>query len=372
MKLYNRELEEVENEDREKRIQAIAEKNIAFLVSRYGIDEIFLREKLGKLAVVEKSGKSYLAEYNGKKTEYSNHASAASFCGFMKQENFGDIWNFDVAVYTSDNNNDNTISHELFHYFSQNAEMPFNENEVGYVKSGVSISGYNRNDELVDNALNADGLNEGITEYLTTQNYGSNCPDVYFYQSYIAGILLNSQNNNLINAYFSKDYNDFKNFLNDFDRRQNLVSSNQLISLKTTGTLVDTKLLKACLNYSLSFCNDMEQLKTERKRLLPLFKSMYENLNLAYDQNDFNLQEFFVNTFNEKKAIVKQSSEQNVIKKTVVQKEKSVLDSAEEAIEESTRTGKVNEQAQTMKKRQQERTNPDIEKDNNDLGLDDE
>ena len=53
-------------------------------------------------------------------------------------------------------------------------------------------------------------------------------------------------------------------------------------------------------------------------------------------------------------------------------KKQSALDSAEEAINENTRTGKVNEQAQTMKAKQQERMNPDIEKDSNDLGLDDE
>ena len=48
------------------------------------------------------------------------------------------------------------------------------------------------------------------------------------------------------------------------------------------------------------------------------------------------------------------------------------LYSAEEAINKNTRTGKVKEQAQTMKAKQQERMNPDIEKDSNDLGLDDE
>lgn len=51
-------------------------------------------------------------------------------------------------------------------------------------------------------------------------------------------------------------------------------------------------------------------------------------------------------------------------------KEQSILVSTEEAIEEGTRIGKVNEQAQVMKAKQQERMN--IEKESNDLGLDDE
>ena len=49
----------------------------------------------------------------------------------------------------------------------------------------------------------------------------------------------------------------------------------------------------------------------------------------------------------------------------------SILDSVEETIEKGTRTGKVNEQAQAMKARQQEKMNPDIEKDNSNKSLDD-
>ena len=45
MKLYNKELEEIENKERERRIQAIAEKNISFLVEKYGIDESFLERE---------------------------------------------------------------------------------------------------------------------------------------------------------------------------------------------------------------------------------------------------------------------------------------------------------------------------------------
>ena len=51
-------------------------------------------------------------------------------------------------------------------------------------------------------------------------------------------------------------------------------------------------------------------------------------------------------------------------------KEQGILMSTEEAINESTRIGKVNEQAQTMRAKQQERMNPDIEKDSNYKSLD--
>ena len=48
----------------------------------------------------------------------------------------------------------------------------------------------------------------------------------------------------------------------------------------------------------------------------------------------------------------------------------SALDSAEEAINENIRTGKVNEQVQAMQAKQQERMNPDTEKENNNKSLD--
>ena len=77
MRLYNRELEQIQNAERENRIQEIAEKNISFLVEKYGIDEDFLMKRLEKLSVVERKGKTHFVIQNGEKFEINSNAPAS-------------------------------------------------------------------------------------------------------------------------------------------------------------------------------------------------------------------------------------------------------------------------------------------------------
>ena len=76
MKLYNRELEEIENLERYNRIKNIIEKQIEFLVQAYDIDEQMLRDRAERLAIVERNPKesTYFTEensYGNTKLEYS-------------------------------------------------------------------------------------------------------------------------------------------------------------------------------------------------------------------------------------------------------------------------------------------------------------
>ena len=207
--------------------------------------------------------------------------------------------------------------------------MHFDENGIGYDKVGLSIQGYNRDDELVDASMDAKGLNEGVTELLTTQMLSS--ASRYTYQVYIANILNGNMKNSLIQAYFSKDEGAFKSFLEEFDKRQSTVSSEKLVELKNGIQFrVDTQLLRGCLEYTLSYCNNMEELTAERKRLLPIFKSMMYDLNLEYDEEQFDVKSFVDSVFSNKR-------------------DKILLESAIEATEEKTRTGTINEQAGNIK-----------------------
>ena len=164
MKLYNRKLEIITNPDREKRVQMLAERNILFVAEKYGIDESMLRRKLDVLSVVEREENSFFVIYNGQKEEIPNRGSAAAFAGHMSQECDGNKWSFENAIYIRDNNKNHKITHELFHYFSDITEMSFEENGIGYDKSGISITGFDKEDKEVNVGLNASGLNEGITE----------------------------------------------------------------------------------------------------------------------------------------------------------------------------------------------------------------
>ena len=317
MKLYNRELEEIQNEDKEKNIQSIAEKNIVFLIKKYGIDEHFLRERLEKLAVVEREGKTHFVVKNGIRYEIQSESPAA-FVTKKSQVFDGQKWHFENGVYINDTNGEHVITHEMFHYFSANTEMDFDVDGIGYDKKGISIAGYNREDEDVNVGLNANGLNEGITEMLAMQVDQISTPFVYEKQVYLASILTNSQDNSLITAYFSSDKSQFNNFLKDFDRRQAIISSEKLVSLSTEYGAMDVEILKGCLEYSLSFCNDMDKLKEERNRLLPIFKNMSNSASIYFTDEDFDVRQFFNDRMSAKKKEIQERIE--------VQNEKSGLD----------------------------------------------
>ena len=310
LKLYNKNLEKIEDKEKEKRFLKIAEKNIEFLVKNYGIDEQFLKKKLEMLSVVEKEGTNHFVMQNGKKHEINPTTSPASFVTKKNQEFDGKKWYFENAVYTNDNNGDHTITHELFHFFSANTEMDFDTNELGYDKQGVSINGYNKKDEKIDVKMNAKGLNEGITEMLAMQVDKMNIPAAYSKQVYLAEILISNQDNSLINAYFSENCKQFQDFLKKFDERQSTISSQELVSISTTENgIMDVDLLKGCLEYSLSYCNDIEKLTNERKRLLPIFKNINNTMDFA-DKN-FDLKQFFSNIMNVKRQEI-QNKRKNV------------------------------------------------------------
>jgi len=296
MKIYNRELEQIENPELHAKVGSIIEKQIEFLVQTYGVDEKLLQDKVERLAIVERhaADATYFVEYNGEKKELPNSRSAAAFVTRKKQEYDGDKWSFESGIYMSDTNGEHKVIHELFHFLSQKQQMEFDENGIGYTKSGISMSGYDRQENLVDNSINAEGLNEGITELLATKfDIGSN-PEAYDFQTYIADILISEHHNSLVKSYFSEDEKDFGKFLDEFDKQQNTISSKKLIEMSTDGQpIADTKLLKGCLEYALSFCKDIDELKAERKRLLPIFKGMSENINIEFDNKQLELKEFF-------------------------------------------------------------------------------
>ena len=87
MKLYNRNLEQIEDKSREMRMQLLLEEVIVFLVNKYEVDRKFLQEKAVKIAFVERnSNESHFVEYNGEKKEINTSSGVASFVTHKKQE----------------------------------------------------------------------------------------------------------------------------------------------------------------------------------------------------------------------------------------------------------------------------------------------
>lgn len=278
MKLYNRELQEIENKRREERITALVQKVVNFLEERYGIPKEEFQEKIDNLSIVErKPNESYFVEENGEKVEKTNGKDVDSFVIIKKQDFDGEKWIFENAIYMDDVCTDHTVMKEILHYLSSNPEMAFNDVGIAYDKTGVDIVGYNKNDITVDETMTANGINEGITELLASQAEGKITSLFnYAYQVCIADILISQKNNTLVKAYFSKDEKDFKRFLKDFEQRQKILKGEELITVKAEDSFENVKdnVFESCIEYALSFCENDEEYSKEKQRILQIITSM--------------------------------------------------------------------------------------------------
>lgn len=68
MKIYNRELEQIEDLETQSKIEEIIKKQIDFLVCNYGMDRQILENKLSDLSIVEyskRNDKTYFKKIDG-------------------------------------------------------------------------------------------------------------------------------------------------------------------------------------------------------------------------------------------------------------------------------------------------------------------
>lgn len=277
IKVFDSELNEIDDSVASERVSSMLEKQTVFLVNHYDIDMHLLQSRMENISAVKwRPGTSHSVFYNGTKHEIAGgRGDPGAFCARMEQSFDGSSWSFKEAVYFDDAVDNHALSHELFHALSAKNSMGFNHGGVGYDKNGVSIDGYNKQDEKVDSSLQAKGLNEGITELLATKFNSDERPIQYEPQVFLADILVSPNNNSLLAAYFSEGEGDFRHFLSDFESRQSTLQGSSLVEMSThTNKPISVDLIKACVEYTISYCDSVNQLTEERKRLLPIFNKV--------------------------------------------------------------------------------------------------
>lgn len=295
MKIYNSKMELIEKPERESEIAKILDSEIPFVTEEYDIDEQLLRERSNSISVVERemSEKFVTVEVNGVKQKIKAPGSAAAFAGTLIQSFDGTKWDFENAIFITDSNDTHNVSHEVFHALSEKKEMTYDENGVGYTKKGISILGYDKSDNIVDSEYNAIGLNEGITELLAAKMDGI-APTAYKAQAYLADIMISDKNNSLVKAYFSNEDKDVKKFFDEFEKRQNKVSAKELVNLsKFAVDEMNVSVLEGVLDYTLSYCNNMDELKNERARLLNIFTAIAKEPEIEFNDESFDIKAFF-------------------------------------------------------------------------------
>ena len=290
MKSYNGNLEEISLPEEEKYLTNLMKDQIAFIESIIGKESSeLLADRADGLAYVQflsEKDSTYQVIYNGEKHTL-NARGAAAMNAPMEQSFNGNEWSLKNGLYLRgglENNRDKQkLSHELFHNLSENNKMGFDENGIGYTKSGVKISYYDRQDNEIDKSLKANGLNEGITEMLAMQYSNADKPQQYDFQASIAQMLNVEGDHTLLKAYFSESDKDFKEFLDDFEARQSSVTREDLVSMDTSQRKDQSyieNMVKGCSEYSLSYCQTMEDLNAQKEKLYSILDNIVDNPNI--------------------------------------------------------------------------------------------
>lgn len=291
MKLVNGKLEKIDNDEIISSIEAIVSKEEEFLLNKGYSNEISKRKDNLLILYCDSN---YNISINDRLKSQNIPENAAAICRTLVYDMGKDNWKFTNGVILRKSNSSHNISHELFHALSKNNILE-SENGVFYDKTGVKIIGYNENGDEVDESLNADFLNEGITEMLTNEFCNEKEVVAYPFATYIAK-LLTTHDDELLQAYFSKEKSDFKKFLNDFDNKQSTISSNELVEINSKTILSDDEmfnLVNACVTYGINSIDNIEK----RQELIIKYNNILEEMDNNYLVS-LNNNEKYCNTIN--------------------------------------------------------------------------
>lgn len=215
-------------------------------------DYIIIQETLGEEYTIK------LPDGSNKKNKLSSSIAAlrANMVIGVNQ----DVVGIRPGVVLRPNYTNHQLIHELIHAISSTQINRFDNEGIVHTKVGTKIDYFNRNLNnyiKIDN-LSSDGLNEGITEFLTsviTNEYTGHYPTMV-----IIAKLLMSSNNNLLNAYFSKDLDELEIFYSDLEEKQSIITRDDLRNLnsKEINEEAIARIIVGAISYNKSYGNELD------------------------------------------------------------------------------------------------------------------
>ena len=243
--------------------ETIYNKIIEYLKNRIDNNEILssIIEESSGIIIQETDGEKYSIKLpNGSIRKNNLSRSSGAIRTNMVIELNGNELSILPGIALRPNYTNHQLIHELIHAMSSNQHNYFNNNIV-YTKIGTKINYYDQklDDYYMENNPSSDGLNEGITELITseiTNEYnGIYAPFV------IASKLLMTDNNLLLNAYFSKDLTDLKKFYEDLEEKQSIITRVDLCNLSSKEMDVKAlaKVVAGAMEYNKSYYGELNK-----------------------------------------------------------------------------------------------------------------
>ena len=147
------------------------------------------------------------------------------------------------------------LVHELLHTISSNRHNYLSDEGIVFTKIGTRIDYFDKNLKyyVKEDNPSSDGLNEGITELLTS--YITNEFTGQYPSQVVIAELLTKSNDKLLNAYFSKDLDELEKFYEDLEKRQSIITRDDLRNLKSINEDEDkiAKIIAGAIEYNKSY-----------------------------------------------------------------------------------------------------------------------
>lgn len=257
MKFINNKFEKVEYQE-EINVNKYILKIIQF-INKLGLENEIISQiylESDELILEYTDGKTYEEKYNGEVAQHKIPSFASAFCTLIEQKRTENGFMVIPGIVLRNRISDNlhTFTHELFHALSNRMYLPYDNNGINYTKSGFIIEYYDKEDSQVGLGLKLTGLTEGMTELMTRMFCNEKGKNDYHFQLILCSIILNSDNS-FINAYFSRNDNDVKLFIEKILNNQSTLNFQDFVNLPKNIIFdknVIYKYLKGFIEYSLN------------------------------------------------------------------------------------------------------------------------
>lgn len=291
MKIVNENFEEIDAVEKFDFNECI--KNIIKYISHYEIDSNLLKQMYieGQSIIIEyTSGGKYSVCDNGKIRSFTIPSTTGAFETLLnvEYEDKGIKVTPGIGLRSKINSNIHNFVHELFHALSTRANLPYDEKGIYYIKNGLKVKYYNKDDEVVNSDYDFTALTEGVTELLTGSYLKERGRNDYHFQVIFSKIL-SSNDNSIFKAYFSRDDKDVIDFVNQFENNQSTMKLNNLSSMPKyiiTDQNLIYKYLKSAIEYDLKFTPE-ENRNIELENIKKIVSELDEDLDYMLDEGSY-------------------------------------------------------------------------------------
>lgn len=298
MKILDSNLNKVQDKEYEYKIDKIHNLVINFLIAR-GINEEFINELNSKKndLIIEKvnfANKNYSVFYNdGLKN--LKIPDAGAFATYFSQKFDGEKWIFEPCIVVPGTESNHYLLHEYLHYLSFLKEIKLDNDRLIYDNGGFQFTVYNDRDEVVDRSFSNSFLTEGITEYMACK-IDNSLPEIYLFNTIVVELLCINNNNELINAYFSKDYKDILTYSNNFEKvtgkNFDLIFNNEKYGYSISLEKM-YEIIKSIMLYDINSLNKMDNIDIIQNEIVNILYKYEDKIKFYFD-NNFDYEDLFL------------------------------------------------------------------------------